>query len=343
VWTEGNWVLPTGKIDLAAIADETGHAPGALVQKIAILHDRMAIAFSGDLTHVPEIQSRMREALATRGVSLQTIAQAAPELLSGLSLIALFVDDEGRYARAKFGDVATRHVEGIEAAWAGGSGREHFFEAVRRVMSGAKATADPANLSLSVITDLIYAELVNRTASRRLYGGAYEVCVFHDGRFQKLDGLVSGIFQLSLYDDGYELFPPASLVHTRYHGDDLLVSATINHGGSSTLLSSYARPVAQMGAPLNLARSPEFDGRHYALRIDLLHEKQRLYHWIETHPFIEPGARPFSFLANAEDITVTWLERYEWLTTLLNDARTVLAKQRPELLIEGLASHPPER
>jgi len=225
--------------------------PYRLNQKISILKDNVCCAVAGDVPPLKEFLKRLRYFCASRpSVSISDMnafltAYQLPQSGSGVSFLLLVVEREhdgyplGLFHRGNWTPLTTDLFGEVIAA---GSGASSFLEGLQRdvtLRSGyPEDSLDRAiQRTVILIASLLAEERSILHTVKKHWGAGFEVVYFDGNKFQKLDNITYVINQ-GRYDAGGKVLEvpiPAVVLHYKYHGDLLVITAIAPFSGETEI------------------------------------------------------------------------------------------------------------
>lgn len=278
-----SFILPFGRTKEDA---RLAASPVAYMQKVLILHPRVALAWTGPVTkRLDAVIAGMRSAAQSGQGDQAALVAAMSKLeragkLKELALICVAVDQQNTVHTLLYGSVGIPNIPGLRAAVAG-SGRNQFLEVLRRLWGDGRPFIDMHGPHLGLagvlVAGLADLEAVHKVTTAAAYGGGYEIVYWAGEEFTKCDELIVVKAALDLGTDGYALHPPLSYVATRYDEHDLLITSLIPdplRAETYMPYGAYARSPEGRSGTKREAHQPFFNGEVYAVSLALYWEDQ---------------------------------------------------------------------
>lgn len=258
---------PTGPVNIPASRDVNArvsfprdrYAVG-LQQKVVVLSDRLAIAWSGSFAQAQDLFADLEPLRAIDHVDptlLQTILNnIESERIADLSIIAMVAHDEQC-------SIITHRVDhpmnfgAAESVVCSGSGSETFRELIDQ--QGANVGMLFPNLSkeelsagfdLNLVGSMQSEEFLSPRGIETGWGGGFEIARLSHNRISKIDNILSLRFFVQENDQGeLDLFWLPDFWHTSYWNDFTVIQAMEHPVSESGLMLPGRRDVFVVGPP----------------------------------------------------------------------------------------------
>ena len=228
-------------------------------QKIALISDDLVVAWAGRLSIAEKMVEQLRNLASTSNslaVDFELYAHtfAQSEDREELSFIGWLHDGE---RMVRFGHGITKlRSEYLDEPWIAGEGDELFAVFANKIsrfhgefIPGTLPAANAVHICNSIVDELILAEFERDAALPDYFGGAYEICVWWDERFIKINSKNILISEIEMLAAGYRARERFYL-RMDYVGDLLRLYVANSKLAEYNSWVQFVAPVGASKAPL---------------------------------------------------------------------------------------------
>lgn len=211
-----------------SLTDDFGIVVAGVRQKINILHDRLALAWSGSFVAAYTLARKLKEYANENELSTEAVSEIIRMNSNDLACILILLEGERTHYLWK--NVQMIELQQFSHVRFAGSGSRYFIKIMKALdgsepVSGAPDAFHPIGTALTIASQCVGREMFTLNTLLERWGGAIEICFPAMGKLQKLNNVA---FLHVLYDgdqpsDGFN-FAPRVLIN-RYCNDSLVCRA----------------------------------------------------------------------------------------------------------------------
>jgi len=214
------------------LKDKDGYKPFALKQKLYIVHDRLSVALGGRNDQMLTFYNRLRAFIPTNDFTEDELRDYILNYPADLSdrldaIILASIPDGGRikFKVWHIGNVKSDYHDLYGDVFAAGSGTAQFLGHVSetKVYEVDNSIDAPLLSNLSLIGYWIGNDYVWPDTIQNHWGAGYELVIFKDNKFIKLDQYVVVVMAAEIGDGIEFISRPINTIMINYQGDDLVL------------------------------------------------------------------------------------------------------------------------
>ncbi|RZT89342.1 hypothetical protein EV678_0123 [Azospira oryzae] len=261
---DGKMIAVPAQGEVQDFFGDSGWSISGLSQKVCLLSDSCAIAWSGSWLSAKVAICELRRRALAGPLSVDTILtylEGEPDIKSHpASFIGLVHDGSGLH-QFHFGAEELRTTS-IGTAYVSGTGScaiREFADMLSNIESAATGTLTAGNVAiaraLSLGGILLQSEFFGKSSAftlRNMFGGGYEIAYFSNGRIQKLPEVTYVIWEAQIDGPHLHVSHPLLIIKQAYVGDHLLIK-------SARIESSVVAPTPNLVDEQNHVITPLFD------------------------------------------------------------------------------------
>ncbi|SHN14460.1 hypothetical protein SAMN05216593_109197 [Pseudomonas asturiensis] len=316
--------------DAHEVFGDSGWAIKGLSQKVVIINNNCALAWSGSYMAARVAISELREMsnsapLTADGV--RAFLSSHPDIIKhGASFIGYVFEQECRKIKQFRHDAEIYNSTTFGRMMIQGSGAgaikelSDMFSSTRMRETGqvdAKKKALSACLAMAGM--LLNAELRGGASANNLhsmFGGGYEVAVFSDGAFRKVGDLTFLIWTARSTSSGTELTMPHMIVKQAYAGDNLLIRSVRvdNNSGQAVILDEQCHIIKPMYESDEYVDENIFSEISYnsplLCHCVLVEDENSKFHTIYTRVQLSTSNSPIQFNEEDERLVISFEQNF---------------------------------
>jgi hypothetical protein len=282
-----------------SLATEFGVRIAGVRQKINILHDNLALAWSGNFLAAYALAKKLKQHVNDNALSTEGIAGIIKEGSDDLACILLVV--EGQRTSLLWQNVQSIELTQFKHVRFAGSGSNYFIKTIKTLdaskpVSDAPGAFQPIGTALTIASQCVGREMFTLNTLMESWGGAIEICFPVDGKLQKLDNVA---FLQVIYDADEPsedfTFAPRVLLN-RYYADRLVcraISFRVSDDNADKLLVdsdeiTLIEPLLRSSTPIIKSSASEFE-YDYLCTCLRYRNRRKNRSWSESFVYACPG------------------------------------------------------